>query len=189
MENIPILETKRLRLRPFTLHDAPEVQNLAGNKSIADTTLNIPHPYEDGVAEEWISTHQDEFASGQGITFAITRKEDGSLVGAISLLKVLKNHQAEIGYWIGRPYWDGGVCTEAAEAVLRYAFTVLFLIRIHAQHMSRNPASGRVMEKLGMQYEGTRIKHALKGGSFDNMELYGILKEEWEKRRTSSGGT
>ena len=97
MANIPIIETKRLRLRPFTLHDAPEVQSLAGNKSIADTTLNIPDPYKDGVAEEWISTHQNEFLSGKGVTLAITQKTNSKLVGAISLMKIMKHHQAEIG--------------------------------------------------------------------------------------------
>jgi len=98
MEQIPILETKRLALRPFGLHDAAEVQRLAGDRAIADTTLNIPHPYKDGMAEEWISKHQDAFTKGEGVTFAVTRQSDGSLVGAISLMGVTQGHQAELGH-------------------------------------------------------------------------------------------
>ena len=60
----PTLETERLILRPFDLSDGPRIQLLAGDESIASTTLNIPHPYEDGMAEEWIRTHQDEFEKG-----------------------------------------------------------------------------------------------------------------------------
>jgi len=173
------METKRLLLRPFELYDAPAVQGLAGDKSISDTTLNIPHPYKDGMAEEWIAAHQDEFDSRQGVTFAITHRTGGSLVGAISLMNIDVHRHAELGYWIGKPFWGDGFCTEAAQAVLSYAFTELCLIRIHAQHMSRNPASGRVMQKLGMLHEGTRKRDSQKGDRIENMELYGIMKEEW----------
>ena len=96
MKEIPVLETERLVLRPFGIEDAGEVQRLAGDWAVADTTLNIPHPYEDGMAEEWIATHQDEFAKEQGLTFAVTRKSDGCLVGAMSLLSISKGHQGDV---------------------------------------------------------------------------------------------
>ena len=104
MIGIPSLETERLILHPFRLEDAAEVQHLAGDRSIADTTLNIPHPYMDGMAEEWISKHQPLFNDGKGVTFAITRKADGSLIGAISLMGMVRDHLAELGYWISQPY-------------------------------------------------------------------------------------
>ena len=121
MSGIPTLETERLILRPFRLEDAAEVQRFAGDRSIADTTLNIPHPYEAGMAEEWISKHRPDFEDGKGVTFAITRKSDGSLIGAIGLMGMVKGHQAELGYWIGQPYWSQGFCTEAGAAVLAFA--------------------------------------------------------------------
>ena len=179
MKQIPTLETEKLVLRPFGPQDAADVQRLAGDRAIADTTLHIPHPYEDGMAEEWISGHQDGFARGQGVTLAITRKTDGTLVGAISLMSMVTNHQAELGYWVGKPYWNEGFCTGAGQAVLRYAFTELQLLRAHATHFSRNTASGRVMLKLGMRHEGTRRQHARKWDRFEDIELYGILKGEW----------
>jgi RimJ/RimL family protein N-acetyltransferase len=181
LKRIPTLETARLVLRPFRLDDAPDVQRLAGDRAIAATTLAIPHPYVDGMAQKWISKHQTYFDQGKGITFAISRRTDGSLVGAMSLMGLEADHQAELGYWVGRPYWDQGFCTEAGEAVLRYAFTQLDLVRVHCHHFARNPASGRVMRKLGMQHEGTRRRHVKKWGKFEDVELYGILQEDWKK--------
>jgi RimJ/RimL family protein N-acetyltransferase len=183
---IPTIETERLKLRPFDPDDAAEVQRLAGDRLIADTTLRIPHPYQDGMAQEWISTHQPNFDQGKGVAFAITRKADGCLVGAIGLTDLVAGHQAELGYWIGHPYWNQGFCTEASGAVLRYAFSELSLIRVHCCHFSRNPASGRVMQKLGMKHEGSRMRHVKKWDKFEDLELYGILKEEWEKAANES---
>ncbi len=184
LQRIPTLQTPRLILRPFELTDAPEVQRLAGDRAIADTTLNIPHPYEDGVAEQWISTHQNAFAQDKEATFAICRRADAVLIGAISLLGIVKGHQAELGYWIGKPYWRQGFCTEAAQAVLDLAFRRLGLIRIHARHMGRNPASGRVLEKLGMLREGCRRCHVRKWDQFEDLNLYGILSADWYLRNS-----
>jgi [ribosomal protein S5]-alanine N-acetyltransferase len=181
MKTLPHLDGQRLVLRPFTPADAPEVQRLAGDRAIADTTASMPHPYLDGMAEQWISGHEAEFDSGRGLTLAVTQKSDGALVGAISLMGMSAGHQAEMGYWIGTPYWNRGYCTEAARILLRFAFGELGLIRVHACHFARNPSSGRVMQKLGMQHEGTRRKHVKKWDQFEDLVLYGILKEDWER--------
>ena len=116
----PVLETERLMLRPFRLSDAKDVQTLAGHKDIAATTYNVPHPYEDGMAESWISTHEDKYKKGETVTLAMTLKEDGRLVGGISLFEVIKGHKGELGYWVGVPYWGKGYCTEAARAIMEY---------------------------------------------------------------------
>jgi ribosomal-protein-alanine N-acetyltransferase len=175
----PTLETQRLILRPFQLADAPDVQRLAGSRDIASTTLNIPHPYEDGMAEEWISKHQETFEQGRGVTLAITSRSGANLIGAISLMDISPGHRAELGYWIGKPYWNQGFCSEASRAVVGYGFQVLGLNRIHACHLTRNPASGRVMQKLGMQHEGCRRQHVQKWEVFEDLEMYGILRSEW----------
>jgi ribosomal-protein-alanine N-acetyltransferase len=182
MAKRPKLVTERLLLRPFTLADAPVVQRLAGDRDIASNTLNIPHPYEDGMAEEWLSTHQEQFEQGESVIFAITLRDNDELIGAIGLTINQRYERAELGYWIGKPYWGNGYCTEAAEAVLHYGFTVLSLNRIHAYHMSRNPASGRVMEKIGMKYEGCSKQHVKKWGVFEDLKWYAILKSEHESR-------
>lgn len=181
MSERPTQETERLILRPFELADAQEVQRLAGAREVAATTQNIPHPYEDGMAEEWIGAHQEAFEQGTGVTFAITTRGDGRLIGAISLMGIRAGHQAELGYWIGKPYWNRGYCTEAARAVVMYGFRILGLNRVHACHVSHNPASGRVMQKLGMQHEGRRRQHVQKWGAFEDLELYGVLRGEWNE--------
>ena len=178
----PTLQTARLTLRPFAPADAPEVQRLAGAKEIAATTLNIPHPYEDGMAAQWIATHPQAFNEGKQVTFAMERNSDSALIGAIGLHDIRDRHsRAEMGYWVGAPYWGQGYCTEAARAILDYGFNTICLNRIYATHLARNPASGRVMQKIGMQYEGRLRQHARKGGQFEDLEHYGILRADYMK--------
>lgn len=167
-----------MALRPFELSDAARVQLLAGDRAIAATTKNIPHPYEDGMAEAWIGSHQERFKKGQEAVFAIVLKDTGQLIGAIGLVLNLPQELAELGYWIGKEYWGCGYCTEAGYAVLRYAFGELRLHRVHAHHFSHNPASGRVMQKLGMCHEGRLREHIKKWEQFFDVEAYGILRSE-----------
>lgn len=178
MTERPTVRTNRLVLRPFSLEDAPMVQELAGEKDIASTTLTIPHPYEDGMAEEWISTQQDRFEKGESVIFAIVLTESDTLIGAIGLEISKDNNRGELGYWVGKPYWNLGYCTEAAHAVIHYGFESLGLARIYASHLSRNPASGRVMQKAGMAHEGILRRHIKKWGIFEDLEMYGKLKDE-----------
>jgi len=176
----PRLETERLVLRALTLADAPDVQRLAGDRAVYNTTLHIPHPYEDGAAEKWIGTHQGAFDEGKGVVFGIVRRADDSLVGSISLSIDQSHARAELGYWIGKPHWNQGYCTEAAQAVLDYGFNVLGLNKIFAHHFEGNPASGAVMRKLGMAYEGCLRQHVKKDERFVDLEQYSILKHEYE---------
>ncbi len=176
----PDLPTERLLLRPFTPADASRVQRLAGERAIAEYTLNIPHPYGDGMAEEWIASHPGNYAAGRNATFAVTLAAERLLIGAIGLQFAEPHQRAELGYWIGVPWWGQGYCTEAARAVLRYGFLDRGLHKIEATHVSRNPASGRVMQKIGMRQEGTLREHVLKWDRFEDLVLYGILRGEWD---------
>lgn len=176
----PTLHTERLVLRPFTLDDAPTVQRLAGAREVADTTLTIPHPYLDGEAEAWISAHREAWEKASRGTFAIVSNTDG-LVGAIGLHFRLEHRRAELGYWVGLPFWNRGYATEAARAVIRYAFSSLPLDRIHAAHLTRNPASGRVMIKAGMQFEGVRRQHVVRWGRAEDLAEYAILRPGWQE--------
>lgn len=173
------LETERLFLRPFDLEDAPEVQRLAGAFEVADTTLNIPHPYREGMAEAWILTHNQLFRAGVLANFAVTLRHERTLIGAVGLRIDPAHERAELGYWIGVPYWRQGYCTEAARAAIHFGFERLGLHRIHASHLSRNPASGRVMQKLGMRHEGRLRQHVRKWERHEDLEKYGILASEY----------
>lgn len=175
----PTLTTDRLVLRPFSPDDAPRVQLLAGEWEIASVTANIPHPYEDGMAETWIRGHPEAFGAGTSASFAVTLKKDGLLIGAMGLHFSARNHAAEIGYWIGLPYWGQGYCTEAAQAVLKYGFEERGLNRIQARHITENPASGRVMQKIGMRYEGTMRQAIFTWGTFKDSAMYAVVQEEY----------
>ncbi len=180
MPLLPTLRTTRLVLRPFDLADAPAVQRLAGDREVASTTATIPHPYEDGMAEGWIALHEGAFARREHLTLAITEQE--VLAGAITLRLELHQRRAELGYWIGRAGWGRGLATEAATAVVHHGFTVLNLHRIYASYFTRNPASARVMEKLGMRFEGVQREHFWRDGRVEDVGRYAILAREWQNR-------
>jgi RimJ/RimL family protein N-acetyltransferase len=175
----PTLETERLLLRPFRTADAPSVEELAGDRDVASTTRLIPHPYPRGLAEQWISTLPEKYQKQELVNFAITLKVDGAVIGSIGLILSPPDDHAELGYWVGKPYWNNGYCTEAAYAILTYAFRTLKLHRVFAKFMTRNPASGRVMEKLGMQQEGVFRQHRKKWGIYEDMIVCGVLKSEF----------
>ena len=182
MRGAPRIETKRLLLRAFALADAPQVQRLVADRAIAAGTLTIPHPYPEGAAEEWIRRQLDRGGDADSFNFALERREDGALVGSIGLVVEREHDRAELGYWVGRPYWGRGFATEAGVAVLAYGFETLGLNRIYAFHFTNNPASGRVLQKIGMRYEGCRRQHTLKWGEYLDNEAYGMLREERASR-------
>jgi [ribosomal protein S5]-alanine N-acetyltransferase len=168
------LFTKRLILRPFAETDTEDVVRLAGAREIAATTLRIPHPYSRADAEQFIAARVRKNDEGTGAVFAITQ-QGGELCGACGLELDPVHQHAEIGYWIGVPYWGHGFATEAASILIDYGFTHLELHRIFAAHFVNNPASGRVLQKVGMTYEGRLRSHYLKWGKFYDAECYGML--------------
>jgi RimJ/RimL family protein N-acetyltransferase len=183
---IPTLETERLILRPFGLADAPAVEAMAGDHEVAAPTLNIPHPYPAGGAARWIGTHAAAAASGEQFTFAVTRKPDGALLGAIGIGVEPRHRRAELGYWLGRPYWGRGYMTEAARRVVAFGFADLGLNRIQALCFPRNVASARVMQKAGLRYEGTLREYVRKGDAFEDLAMYALCRSMNDEVRSTS---
>jgi ribosomal-protein-alanine N-acetyltransferase len=179
----PTLTTDRLTLRPFQLDDAWDVERLAGMREIADTTLNIPHPYPVGAATAWIESHPPAWADGSNATFAIVETKTHKLVGAISLMIKREHRRAELGYWIASDRWNNGYATEASQRLLDFGFEFLGMHRIEARHFVRNPASGEVMQKLGMLKEGVERDWAIKWDRYESLAVYSILEQEWRARR------
>ena len=187
MSSAPPLLTERLLLRSLILEDAVDVQRLAGEYDVASTLLRIPHPYEDGMAEAWIRSCFETYEKNESINFAITLRTNKNFIGAMGLELEPENERAELGYWIGKPYWNRGYATEAAKAVVAYSFEVLKLNRIYAYHFTRNPASGRVLEKIGMRYEGYRRQHTKRWENFEDSMGYGMLKADYDSLAPISG--
>ena len=177
----PTLETGRLILRPFTPDDADAITAIVSDREIAANTLSIPHPYERAMAEKWLATHEDAFARGESVVFALVQRGSEKLVGCVGLTIERDHRRAEIGYWMARDIWGHGYGTEGAAAVMRYAFDQLGLHRVYAHHLTRNPASGSIMRKLGMRHEGTLRGHVLKWGVHEDLEIYGLLRDDYER--------
>ncbi len=154
MKSQPALTTNRLILRAFTLADSARVRQLAGNKLIADVTTNIPHPYPESLAKEWIQSCSEKWKNKELASYAITSKDTGKVIGAISLMH-LNTGEGELGYWVGVDYWNNGYGTEACKKMIQFGFNVLKLKRIHARHLSRNPASGKVLLNSGLTHIGS----------------------------------
>jgi len=173
---IPTLISQRLILRPFTPDDASRIHDLLATPEIADTTLNIPFPYPDGAAVAWIGTHPRAAADGKGWTWAITQRVDAVLIGAIALEVVREHQRGTLGCWLGVPFWNQGYMSEAAQAIVTFGFDTLGLHRIEAECMSRNPASAKVMQHVGMAFEGTSRGYITKHGAFEDIDRYAVVQ-------------
>lgn len=169
------ITTERLRLRLFTEADAQNVVELCNNYNLYKSTLHLPYPYSIECALSWIANHEQNFELDQLYEFAITDKESGQLYGAIAITNDKQHKNGEIGYWIGEPYWGKGYGTEAAKAVIEFAFKEKHYHRVYGRYFKTNPASGKVMEKCGMEYEGTLKEHIYKIDAFEDIVCYGMI--------------
>ena len=165
-------------MRAYTEADIAELVPLIGAREVAATTGRIPHPYTEDDARKFLAQIE---ADGE-VRLAVTLRDGGRLIGGIGLRLVEAHRNAELGYWLGVPYWGKGYATEASREMLRYGFEELKLHRIFASQFKHNPASGNVLRKIGMRHEGCQRQHIWKWDQFVDLELYGILREEWERR-------
>ncbi len=176
----PTIRTARLLLRPFATADAEVLRSLAADPEVADHMISLPRPLARRQLENWIRSHRVESAQGSAFHFAIELPDVKPLAGAVELRDVDTEHlQAELSFWVGRPWWGRGFATEAAKDVIHFAFENLGMNRVYAHHMVRNPASGRVLAKLGMQREGLLRQRVLKNGAFEDVVLCALVREDW----------
>jgi len=143
----PVLETERLILRAPQLGDAKTIAKLANDRRIAENTARIPHPYGIADARQYV-TWANETRSESA--FLITLDDD-TIIGACGVGQG-EGDNPEIGYWIGVRYWGNGFATEAARAVVDYAFERFHYDALHSSARVTNPASRRVLEKCGFQW-------------------------------------
>jgi [ribosomal protein S5]-alanine N-acetyltransferase len=141
------MRSQRLTYRPIDARDAGRIAMFAGEWDVARMTSRIPHPYSLIDADLWIaSLGSDEFVR------AVER--DGELIGAVGYIANLAG-QAEIGYWIGKPWWGNGYATEAARTLMHHCFDKCGFKQLTCGHFVDNPASARVIKKLGFRRVGT----------------------------------
>lgn len=186
------IRNKRLILRSIRKDDWELIFRLGGDRDIASTT-SLPHPYPEERAKEYVDRQPKSYKEGQSVNFAICAKDEklakeiGSkkdeLMGIVGFYLNLPNKRAELGYWLGKPFWGKGIMFESAKAIMEYGFDHLQLNRIYANHIKHNLASGQILKKLGMQFEGTFSQHFLKFGTLEDSLNYAILADEWKRKR------
>lgn len=169
------ITTKRLLLRLFQTSDASDVTRLCDNYNIYKNTLYLPYPYSIEDALLWIENHFDNFNNNRSYEIGITDKATGNLYGAIALTNNQKFKNGEIAYWIGKELWGSGYATEAGEAILEFAFLHKQYHKVYARHCMTNPASGRVIQKIGMMQEGILRDHVMKENQYVDLVYYGII--------------
>lgn len=180
----PNLFTERLILRSLSVADASSLQKIASSRQIADTTISIPHPYPEGEAEKFIAKQIAEKQTGHSVTFAIEHKLESNLIGIIELRDIEPEHSvAELSYWLAVSAWGKGYMSEALPPVLNFGFEILLLNRIHAYHMIRNPASGKILQKNGFKQEGLLRQRVSKWGKFEDVRLLSLLRQEWQNNQ------
>jgi [ribosomal protein S5]-alanine N-acetyltransferase len=174
--SIPTLETERLRLRPFMLDDEAAVFALASDPEVARFVRFEAHrtPTETRLFLELVQQH---YRRGDPFALAIVRREDQRLIGSCGFVSLADaRRSAEIGYWLGKPYWGQGYAVEAARALVRFAFEQMNLERVEARCFVENRAGQRVIEKLGMKFEGTDRGEMIKG-KYSELRVYGICRD------------
>lgn len=179
------IETERLILRQFRMTDTdPMYKNWASDPEVTKYLMWPPHS-DVSVTASVLATWVKNYEKPEYYQWAITVKENGSdPIGSIAVVEyeetVAKMH---IGYCIGRAWWHRGIMTEALGGVMEYLFTVVGANRLEARHDPRNPNSGAVMRKCGMQYEGTLRQSDRNNQGICDAAYYSILRSEWEQRR------
>ncbi|GHU62902.1 N-acetyltransferase [Clostridia bacterium] len=171
------METKRLVLRPVVLEDAPDMFEYASDEENVEFVFPRHHSVEDTRIN--IAKYFMENPLGK---YGLELKESKKLIGTVDLRISEEHASAEVGYTLNKAYWGQGYVPEACEALLELGFLKCYLFRIASKHDIRNPRSGRVMEKIGMQKEGLIPNARIHKGQSVTDVIRGITIDEWKKR-------
>jgi ribosomal-protein-alanine N-acetyltransferase len=176
----PVLVTPRLRLRPFEASDAPALLPIASNSNVTRYTLWDAHRTIEDCHTFLRDYAAANYLIGVPDPYALVLKEIDGLVGAIGAHWASeKNKCLEFGYWLAEPFWGRGLVVEAGRALLSHLFASYDVERVQAHCMAENVSSTRVLEKLGLRYEGTHRSALFHRGRFWDLRMYATLRSEW----------
>jgi RimJ/RimL family protein N-acetyltransferase len=176
----PTLQTERLLLRPFTDADAEALFALHSDAHVL-RYWDSPPWTEPARAQRFLAACRRMAEEGSGVRVAIDSATDGVFLGWCTVSRWNPDYRsAALGYCLGEAAWGKGYATEAAGALLRWAFDTLDLNRVQAETDTRNTASARVLEKLGFVREGTLREDCVVNGDVSDSWVYGLLRREWQ---------
>ena len=183
-KDLQTLETERLVLRKLTMRDANDVFDYA---SMPEVSKNVTWDYHRTIGDSmaFLKSILMQYEEGLPSPWGIVFKEHNKLIGTGGFHNWNPEHKrAEVGYAISSKYWNRGIMTETLKEMLRFGFEVMLLNRIEALCKKENHSSERVMQKCGMKYEGTLRQQMFVKGEFQDLKLYSILKEEFQREES-----
>ena len=172
--------TERLILRPPTLKDAADIAANANHIDVSRYLALVPYPYSVKNARDFIKPCRKK-AKDNLYNFGITLKHSGKIIGMIGFPALDKfTAKADVGYWLGKKYWGQGIATEALEAIVKFAFLKVKLVRLQADVAIENKASANLLKKIGFKKEGLKRKggRAKSTGKWHNTYLFGLLRSD-----------
>ncbi len=174
------LETERLILRPYKLTDAEQMYAHWASDPEVTTYLTWPPHSSADVTRAIIQSWLDSYEKPDTYHWGLEIKQTGELIGDISVVRIAEPIlEAELGWCMGKAWWGSGYMPEAARAVLRVLFDEAGFNRVCASHDTENPKSGRVMQKIGMTFEGVSRQGGLNNRGIVDIARYAILRADF----------
>ena len=185
-KRIPDLSTERLLLRKIRLNDAPDMFEYSKDPEVTKYLLWDPHPNVEHT-RNYIDYLQDRYRDGKYYDWAVILKSSGKMIGTCGFSSILPEHRsAEVGYVLNPAFRGHGIAGEALSAVLDFAFRKMALNRVEAKCVAENASSERVMQKVGMTFEGVARSALLVKGEFRNIKIYSMLRSEYVRFKQKS---
>jgi RimJ/RimL family protein N-acetyltransferase len=173
---------RNIDLRKLTLADADSITAHIGNRDIIKWLASVPYPFKKTDAVKFLRTRQGERRTRKSYTFGIALKNDTEIIGIIDLSDIdWEDKKAEIGYWIGKPFWGRGLMSEAVNMISRFGFRELKLNKIYARVFKGNLASMKILRKNNFRREGVLRNEVYKYGRWIDEYYFGLLKSEYKK--------
>ncbi len=177
---LPRLTTSRLLLRALESDQAETLFRLANGPNIAYNTANLPSPYTLETAQDFIAGLGEKFHAGELLNLGMHVRETSELIGIVSLRLSARHHYGHLGGWVAAHARNQGYAAEAASALMHFGFTELRLQRVGSQCFARNKESARVMEKIGLRFEGCSRQAFLKNGLYEDLLTFASVRDDWE---------
>ena len=181
--NLPTIETKRILLRKMSLTDAKDMFEYAQDSQVSKYAgWNVHSSIQD--SKLFLKHTINKYKKNHISSWGIVHKAEQKFIGTAGFTDWnLQHNYAEIGYTLSRKYWGKGYMTEVVNAIIYFGFRTMMLNRIEARCVIENIASARVMEKVGMKYEGILRQCMFMNGKYCNLKIYSILKEEFSGKQ------
>ncbi len=167
---------KKFTLRSISLKDAKDLAKNMNNWNVMKNLSQIPFPYELKHAKQFSGKMEKGMQKEKPENYVMVVEIDGEVVGAAGAHRIAYGHKAELGYWLAEKHWGRGIMSEVVKKFMTHVFKKFKLRRIYAYAYSHNKGSMRVLEKVGMQFEGIARKDAIKDGKFLDCYIYAKVK-------------